>query len=103
MINDEAENCYYFAVKTLLELYSSEWLRCKKAAIINGNNDFQNGLSYQNIETDPERISNIKPYIGKYNWEGIELPAGSKDWEKLNKMIRQLLLIYYLCHTIQKQ
>ena len=103
MINDEAENCYYFAVKTLLELYSSEWLRCKKAAIINGNNDFQNGLSYQNIEIDPERISNIKPYISKYNWEGIELPAGSKDWEKLNKMIRQLLLIYYLCHTIQKQ
>ena len=107
LINGETENCYYFAVKSLLELYSSEWLRCKKAAIINGNNDFQNGLddalNYQNIETDPERISKIKPYISKYNWEGIELPAGSKDWEKLNKMIRQLLLIYYLCHTIQKQ
>ena len=34
MINDEANNCYYFAVKNLSELNSSEWLRCKKAAIV---------------------------------------------------------------------
>ena len=33
MINDEVEKCYYFAVKNLLELYSFEWLRSKKAAI----------------------------------------------------------------------
>ena len=30
MINDEAKNCYYFAVKILSELYSSEWLKVKK-------------------------------------------------------------------------
>ena len=57
MINDEAEQCYYFAVKNLLELYSSEWLRCKKEAIINGNNYFQNSvndtLNHQSIETHP--------------------------------------------------
>ena len=28
MINKEANNCYYFAVKNLSELNSSEWLRC---------------------------------------------------------------------------
>ena len=27
MINDEAKNCYYFAVKNLSELYSFGWLR----------------------------------------------------------------------------
>ena len=74
MINDEAKSSYYFAAKNLSELYSSEWLRCKKAAIINNDNDFQNALNdalnYQNIETSPERISKIKPYIRKYNWEG---------------------------------
>ena len=32
MINDDAENFYYFAVKSKLELYSSEWLRNKKEA-----------------------------------------------------------------------
>ena len=30
MINDGDEKYYYFAVKSKLELYSSEWLRSKK-------------------------------------------------------------------------
>ena len=30
MINDEAKNCYYFAVKNLSELYSLGWLRGRK-------------------------------------------------------------------------
>ena len=71
MINDEANNCYYFGVKFLLELNSLGWLRGKKEAIINGDNDFQNALNdalnYQTIETHPERISKLKPYINKYN------------------------------------
>ena len=83
MINDEAENCYYFAVKSFSELYSSQWLKRKKAAIINDDNNFQkaldDALNYQNIETHPERISKIRPHISKYNWEGIEFPAGLKD------------------------
>ena len=50
MINDEANNCYYFAVKNLSELNSLGWLRGKKEAIINNNNnnnnnDFQNALN----------------------------------------------------------
>ena len=107
IIHDEAKNCYYFAVKNLLELYSFEWLSNRKSVIINDDNSFQNALNdaldYQNIETNPQRITKIKPYINKYNWGGIEFPAGQKTEKKLNKMIRQLLLIYYLYHTIQKQ
>ena len=61
MINDEANNCYYFAVKNLSELNSLGWLQGKKEAIINGDNDFQNALddkiSYQTIEAHPEKIS----------------------------------------------
>ena len=30
MINDEANNCYYFAIKNLSELNSLGWLRDKK-------------------------------------------------------------------------
>ena len=64
MINDEANNCYYFAVKNLSELNSLGWLRGKKEAIINGDDDFQNALddalNYQNIETHPERILKLK-------------------------------------------
>ena len=58
MINDETNNCYYFAVKNLSELNSLGWLRSKKEAIINGDNDFKNSLNdalnYQTIETHPE-------------------------------------------------
>ena len=71
MINDEANNCYYFAVKNLSELYSLGWLRNKKEAIIDGYKNFQNvlddALNYQNIERNPQRISKSKPCINKYN------------------------------------
>ena len=105
MINDEAKNCYYFAVKNLLELDSLRWLRGRKKEIINGANDFQkalgDALNYQNIETHPERISKTKPYISKYNWERKEFPARPKDWKNLNKIIRQSLLIFYLYHNAE--
>ena len=89
------------------ELNSLGCLRVKKEAIINDVNSFQNALNealnYQTIETHPERVSKIMSYIDKYNWKRIEFPAGPKDWKNLNKIIRKLLLIYYLYHTIQKQ
>ena len=57
IIYDEAKNCYYFAVKNLSELYSSQWLKSRKESIINNDNTFQNALddalNYQNIETHP--------------------------------------------------
>ena len=96
MINNEANNCYYFAAKNLPELYSLGWLRSKKEAITNGDKDFQNALydalNYRNIERDPQRISKLKPYINKYNWEGIEFPAGSKDWKKFEKNNKTIAL-----------
>ena len=94
MINDEPNNFYYFAVKNLSELNSLGWLRSKKEPIINNNNNNNNNnfqdalddaLNYQNIEIHPERISKLKPYINKYNWEGINFPAGSKEWQKFEK------------------
>ena len=106
MINDEVNNCYNFAVKHLSELNSLGWLHGKKEAIINSDNSFKNALddalNYENIERDPQ-ILKLKPYINTYNWEGIDFPAGPKEWNKLNKIIRQLHLLDYLCHTIQKQ
>ena len=87
MINDKANKCYYLAIKNLSELNSSGWLRAKKAEIINNNNSFQNALddalNYQNIKINPERISKLKPYINKYNWERIDFPAEPKEWKKI--------------------
>ena len=71
MINDEANNYYYFAIKNLSELNFLGWIRCKKKAIINNNNnnnnnnnDFQNplddALNYQTIDKKPTKIIKIK-------------------------------------------
>ena len=96
MINDEANNCHYLAVKNLSELNSLGWLRGKKEAIINNDNSFQNALydalNYQNTENCPRRISKLKHYINKYNWEGIEFPSGSKDWIKFERNKKTIAL-----------
>ena len=64
---------------------SPEWLINERATINSKNKDnkcFQYSkilaLNHENIESHPERISNIKPFIDQYNWEGIEFPAGIK-------------------------
>ena len=36
-------------------------------------------LNYEEIESHPERVSNIKPFINKYNWEGINYPSKVDD------------------------
>ena len=56
MINeDDNEKYYYFAVKSKLELCSSEWLRSKKESITNENASkcFVDSLDYQRIKKDP--------------------------------------------------
>ena len=89
MINNDADKYYYFAVKTKLELYSSEWLRNKKGAIIIGDSCFQNALNdtidYQKIKKDPHKISTIKPYISQYNWNDIEFPSHQEDWKRFEQ------------------
>ena len=96
MINDQDNKCYYSAVKNLSELNSLGWLRGKKEAIINGDNNFQNALddplNYQIIEKDLQRISKLKPYINKYSWEGINFPAGPKDWKKFERNNKAIAL-----------
>ena len=61
-----------------------------KRATINPNNISDNkcfqysitvALHHQDIENHSERITNIGPHIGRHNWEGIEFPAGIKDWK----------------------
>ena len=104
MISDEANNCYYFAVKNLSELKSLGWLMGKKEAIINGDNGFQNALddalNYQTIETHSERILKLKPYINKYNREGTEFPTGPKDWIKFERNNKAIVLnVLYIPHN----
>ena len=73
----------------------------------NYNNNFQNALDdaliYQTIESNPQRISKLNPYINKYNWKGINCPAGSKEWQKLERNNDTIALnVLYVKHNTEK-
>ena len=43
-------------------------------------------LNYEKkIKWNPERVSNIKPFINKFNWEKINYPSKIDDWKKFEK------------------
>ena len=95
---------YYHIYKINLKrgksyIKSPEWILNKRATINPKNKDnkcFQYSitvaLNHQNIENHPERISNIKPFIDKYNWKGIDFPAGIKDWKKFEENNKEVAL-----------
>ena len=84
-----------------------EWVINKRVTInpINKDNKcFQYSitvaLNHQNIENHPERISNIKPFIDQHNWEGIDFPAGIKDWKKFERNNKTIALnILFIPHN----
>ena len=66
---------------------SPDWIKNKRATInqINkkDNKCFQHAvtvaLNHEEIKRDPQRITKIKPFINKYNWEGIDFPSEKDD------------------------
>ena len=87
---------------------SREWLKNKRATINPKNNDdncFQYAitvaLNHQNIENNPERVSNIEP--NQYNWKGIDLPSHQRDWKKFerNNKTSTLNILYLPSNTKQ--
>ena len=106
MTNDD-EKCYYFAVKSKLELYSSEWLRSKKESLTNKDNFFQNALNdsldYQRIKKHAEKISQLKPYVNLYNWKGIRFLSDKEDWKKCEQNNKEIALnILFVRHNKKK-
>ena len=99
MINDDDDDnqkYYYFAVKSKLELCSSEWLRNEKESITNEDNCFQNALKYslddQTIKTHPKRMSKLKSYINQYNWKDTKFSSDKEDWKKFEQNNKEIAL-----------
>ena len=40
-------------------------------------------LNYEEIKKNPQRITKIKPFINKYNWEGMPF-INKYNWEGIN-------------------
>ena len=42
-------------------------------------------VKLRRIKEDLQGITKIKPFINKYNWEGINFPSQKDDWRKFEK------------------
>ena len=107
LIFDSVEPMYYKCHKVNFKrvgsyFYSPDWIKNKKATINpknEGDKCFQYAatiaLNYEEIESHPEIVSNIKPFINKYDWEGINYPSKkdeSKMFERNNPTIATNIL-----------
>ena len=54
-------------------------------------------LNYKEIKWNPERVSNVKPFITKYMSKGINYPSKIDDWKAFEKKNRTFALnIFYI-------
>ena len=42
-------------------------------------------LHHAEIDSHPERIENLEPFINRYNWDGITFPTQINQWSKFEK------------------
>ena len=42
-------------------------------------------LNHVEIKKDQQRITRIKSFLNKYNWERINCPSEKDDWKKFEK------------------
>ena len=71
---------------------SPDWIKKKRATINPKNTDVKYfqcavtvALNYEEIQSHPDRVSNIKPFINKHNWKGIKYPSKIDDWKTFKK------------------
>ena len=43
-------------------------------------------LNYKGTDSNPVRVSYIKPFVNKYNWEGINHPSKLDDWKRFQEL-----------------
>ena len=82
-----------------------------KSTIIPKNNDYKRfqyvttlALNLDKINSHPDRISKIKPFIEQYSWKEIDFPSTSEDWKKFelnNEIALNILYVPYNTKKIQ--
>ena len=86
---------------------SPDWIKNKKATTNLENKDdkcFQYAETlaskYGQIKWNPERVSNIKPFKNKYNWNVIKYPSKIDDWKTFEKNNLAIALnVLYIIET----
>ena len=88
-----------------------EWISHKKSTL-NPYNHSDNrcflyaiviALNYRNIYNNPQRISNLIPFIPNYNCYNIDFLAGHKDYSEFERNNTDIALnILYIPHDMQE-
>ena len=75
---------------------SPDWVKTKKQQFIPSIKTINNNkcsqytvtveLNHEEIKKDKQRITKNRPFIDKYNWEGINYLLEKDDWKKLRKI-----------------
>ena len=97
---------YYDFNKTSIRWISPKWLKDRKSIINPKNNDnkcFQYAVTLALNLDKTQRVSKIKPFIEKYNWEDIDFPSPSKDWKKFESNNEVALNILYVLYNTKKR
>ena len=94
MMGSQTDEIIEGLFRSLLQRYQ-ERLECFQYALTVA-------LNYKQIKSQPERISNIKPFFDQYNWKEIDFPL-YKNQLPLYKNQNQLLSIFCMCHIILKK
>ena len=59
-------------------------------------------LYHKEIRKHCERLTKIKPFINKDNWEGIHFPRGKGYWKKFEKKLKLFLLMFCMFERKKK-
>ena len=88
---------------------SPKWIKNKNSTINPKNDDhkcFQYAvtlaLNLDKINSHPERISKIKPFIEQYNLKETDFPSTSKDWKKFESNNETEINILYVSDNTKK-
>ena len=87
-----------------------DWIKIKKATISIFNKKYNKcfeytatvTLLYEEIKKDPQRQTKIKPFIDKYNWNGINYPSEKDGWKKIEKNNVTIVLLIVSYAKIEK-
>ena len=97
-----------------------DWIKTKKTTIIIINkNDYKVfqyavtvTLNHEKFRRNTKRIPKIRPFINKYNWEGINYPSKNNDCKKfeknnltiaLNVLYERIYATYVLKHNSNRE
>ena len=58
-------------------------------------------INYEEIKWNPERVSNIKPFINKFKWKGMNYLSKIDDWKTFEKNNSTIAL--HILYTKEKE